>query len=388
MKAQAKIDEFIWVFLVGAIAIVVMLFAWGTPPEENGGNVTNITEYSNVFTVGLLPQDVPRNIRIGDFDVSFAIGSTTLSEKRNVEIKRSVFENKDFTMSGRIEQDMSLITSGFLIIDVLDTNSLGNLIVKVNDEVVFNQKVNPGEVNIPIDKNVLKSYNVIEVSTSGLGLQVWSTGYYKLERILFGINFFGNVEKVYDFQLYEEELKNFKSGEVAFTIDNRDGSGDLTVRMNGKILFRGVPSRIFRQSFDLFDVGLVKGINDIRFSTETGTSYKIDDAEVIITHEEVGSKSRSFSFSVSDSDYDKLKKGNDGRINFIILDSNYLGNLMVTIKDANGNENPADVIQSYSIGDEITIAFDKNDVKPGTNVVIFDVSGSGSFILSNLDIMV
>lgn len=384
MKAQA--DEFVWILLAGMIAIIVMLFAWGTPPKE--GNITNITEIREAFVVGSFPQDIPRNIRIGDFDISFAVGSTTISEKRNIQVKKGIFDSKDFSMSGRIEQDMGLVTSGFLIIEVLETNSLGNLVVKVNDEIVFNQKVNPGEVNIPIDKNILRSYNVIEISTTGPGWKVWSTSYYKLERIVFGINFFGNVEKIYNFQLYEHELTNFKNGEVVFRVDERDGVGDLTIRINGKIMFKGIPSSIFRESFNIFDVGLVKGINEIRFSTEKGTSYKIDDAEVIITHEEIGTKSKSFSFSVSDSDYDRLKRGYNGKIKFIIIDSNFLGNLIVTIKDADGVEHPAEIIQSYSIGEEKTITFSKNDVKPGVNIVTFEASGSGSFTISNLGITI
>ena len=168
LKAQGKIDEFAFVLLAGLVMIIVMLLIWGIPSEETGQNITegNITA---PFVVGSQPQDVPRTIRIGDFSVSYAAGSKIINEQNNVKIEKGMFNNKYHKYSVAIDEDMDPVTGGYVIIYVLDTNSLGDLVLKVNNNVVYSQKIEAGEINIPIDKTYLLSYNIIEISTTGPG---------------------------------------------------------------------------------------------------------------------------------------------------------------------------------------------------------------------------
>jgi len=384
-KGQAKIDEFAFVLLAGLIMIIAMLLIWGVPSEEGKENISeNIT---GVFVIGARIQDVPRHIRIGDFSVSYEVGSETLAEKRNMEVRKGIWEDKHETLSSEILKDMGLVTDGFITIQVLDTNSEGNLIVKINNQVVHDQKAGPGKVDIMIEKSLLKDYNVIDISTSSPGWKFWVTSFYKIDKVVFGINYFGNVEKHETFTVYESELQNFKSGVITFFVEDVSGTGDLNIEINGYTVFKGRPIRRFSKAFELFDVGLVKGKNTIVFSTEEGTSYNIDDAELTIVHEEVGQKSRTVSFYVSSSDYNQLKSER-GEIEFYILDTNYLGSLLVTITDARGYKNPARTIAEYSVGELKTVYFDSDDVRVGTNKVTFEASGEGSFVLSYVKINV
>jgi hypothetical protein len=382
-KGQGKIDEFAFVLLAGLIMIIVMLLIWGVPSEEVEENITE--DITGLFVIGARVQDVPRHIRIGDFSVSYQVGSETISEKRGVEVRRGILANEHESMSGEIKKDMELITDGFIVIQVFDTNSEGNLVVKINDEVVYNEKTGSGKINIPVEKSLLRDYNVIDISTSGPGLKFWVTSFYQIDKVEFGINFFGDVEKHETFVVYEEELQNFKSGLVTFHVDGTEGDGDLIIEINDYQVFKGRPITRFSRPFELFDVGLVKGTNTITFSTEQETSYQIDDAEIIITHEEMGQKSRTVSFYVSSSDYNQLKR-ESGKIEFYILDSNYLGSLLVTITDSRGYKQPTQAISSYSIGELKRVNFDSDDLRIGTNKVAFEASGEGTFVLSNVKI--
>lgn len=385
-KGQAKPDEFIWVFLAGLLAIIALLFAWGVPsPPEN---VTeNVTELRGAFIVGTEVEDVPRIIRIGDFSISYTVGSETLSTSKYIEVNRGLFEDETFSTSGRID-GLDAVTDGWIVIDILQSNSAGNLIVKVNNKVVYNQKTNPGRINIPVDKSLLNNYNVIQVSSGFPGLQFWATSVYRIEKMEFGVNIYGNVKKTHNFELFSTELKSFTDGEISFGVDERIGTGNLIIKINGKTVFNGIPSGSFSKSFELFDVGLVSGINTIEFMTEQDTSYKLDDAELTIRHKEKGEKSRSFAFTISDNDMQKLKKGVKGKISFLILDSDLVGTLVVRTTDTNGVEHQLDVIQSYSIGKRVTVNFDQNDVGVGRNIATFSVIGDGKFTLSNLEIVV
>ena len=387
MIGKKGLDEFVYVLAAGLLFIMVMLLWVGITPEVPE-NVTNITQITGAFSIGHYPKDVPRYIRIGDFSVSYAVGSEVIKTARSVEVRKGLFENKYYTMSGEIEQNMDLVTNGFIVMSILNTNAQGNLIVKVNDEKVFDQVVRSGKIEIPVDKDVLKDYNVIEISCSHTAWKFWSSTVYKIDKVEFGINFYGNLQKSESFLVHEDELKAFKSAEVSFRLDNYRGKGDLIISINDVTIFKGEPSLRFTQNFEAINVGLKKGINTITFSAESGASYDIEDAEIIIIHEEPGRKTRSFSFSVSNSQYEDLKAGEKGEIEFYIGDSNYLGSLLITITDARGNRHPTETIQSYSVGETITVEFDETYVDVGTNTVTFEASGDGSFVLSNVEIRV
>jgi len=383
-KAQGKIDEFAFVLLAGLIMIIVMLLIWGTSSDDTTTNITegNITA---PFVVGAQPQNVPRSIRLGDFSVSYAVGSKTINEQNNKNIEKSMLKDTRHKFSVVIDEDMDIVTGGYLILDILDTNSMGNLVVKINNNIVHDEKVSSGQTKIEINENNLLSYNIIELSSTGPGWQFWASSYYYIERIQFGINYYGDLQKQDTFTVYDDELRNFKSGSVNFYVTNSEGTGNLMIDINGHNVYNGQPTGEISQPFSIFDVGLFRGQNTVSFSAERGSSYEIDDAEIVITRVETGQKTRTVSFYVDSSAYQRLKT-RKGTIKFYIIDSNSLGSLLVTIKDSTGNKHPATTIQAYTIGQLQTITFDSSYVKTGKNYVIFEAAGDGSFVLSNLQI--
>ncbi len=369
-------DEFIFVLLAGLVMISILLVAWGIPPEE--GNTTITTEMKNPFSIGMFPKDVARQIPFGDFEVSYAVGSEVIGTKRDV----NVIKKEKFSMSGEIEQDLDLVTGGFLTIYVKETNQEGSLIVKLNEKEVFNQKVTVGKVEIPIEKGDLQDYNIVEISVSSSGWKFWVKPFYNLDKVDFGVNFYGNLEKAEEFQVYPEELRDFKSAEVSFKLKDYSGSGDLMININNHKIYKGQPSLDFHQSFDQYNVGLTSGLNSISFTVESGSSYDIEDSILTIIREESATKSRSFDFTVGSSDYnDNL----EGEINFYISDTDYRGNLLIAITDTSGDKHPVEAIQSYSVGDTKTVNFNKDFVNVGTNKVTFEAT-DGNFVISNVEI--
>ncbi|MFH8080328.1 MAG: hypothetical protein QXO84_00380 [Candidatus Aenigmatarchaeota archaeon] len=385
-KAQAKIDEFIWVFFAGMLTIVILIFFWGTPKLKIN-ETENVTQAREIFTIGSFDENVPRTIRIGDFTVSHTAGSQTIETKKYFEVSKGLFENKKFSFSSEIAENFDDVIDGWIELYVLESGS-GKLVVKVNNKVVYSQNTEPGKIRIAVEKDLLKNYNVIEISSSMPGLMFWSTSIYRIEKAEFGINIYGNVAKRYDFILYGSELKTFTGGELKFNLEEREGYGDLIIKINGREFFRGIPSGSFSKTFEIFDVGLVNGVNNIEFSTERDTSYKLDDVQIIISHKEQATKSKTFSFRITENDMERLKGGKKGRISFIILDSDFNGNLAIKIKDAKGQEHQLDYISSYSIGKTVNVYFGMNDVEIGTNYVTFSVIGNGKFTLSNLEVVV
>jgi len=231
-------------------------------------------------------EEVSRTVYIGDFTVSYAQGTETVKTESDIEVKKSMSQDKKTTISASITRDMDLVTEGSLVLNVFYTNNEGNLVVKFNDEVVYDNSPMPGEVVIPLSKNLLKSYNIIEISTSKPGWKFWTSSVYRIEKMELKIKYFGDIEREQTFEVYADELTNFKEGAVSFYVNSYEGSGNLKVEINGYTLYDGSRRGSFELSFDFAEVGLTRGMNTISFSTEKETSYEIEKAKIIIVHEE------------------------------------------------------------------------------------------------------
>jgi hypothetical protein len=224
-------------------------------------------------------EEVSRTVYVGDFIVSYAQGIETVKTEENIEVGKT-------TISATIERDISLITEGELILNVFYTNGEGNLVVKFNDQVVHDEVTNPGQLVIPLIKSQLKSYNVIEISTSKPWWRFWTNAVYRIEKMELRINYFGDIEREQTFEVYREELLNFKEGIVSFYVNSYEGPGKLKVEINDYTLYEGVRRGPFDLSFDFAEVGLTRGMNTISFSTEADTSYEIENAKIMIIHEQ------------------------------------------------------------------------------------------------------
>jgi len=231
------------------------------PTEEDGG------------------EEVSRTVYLGDFIVRYAQGTEVIMTERDFEVGKT-------TISVDIERDMDLITDGSLILNILYTNKEGNLVVKFNNEVLHDESTLPGELIIPLSKSQLKSYNVIEISTTKPWWKFWTNSIYRIEKMEFKIDYFGDIERKETFEVYRDELSNFKDAWVSFDVDSYEGTGNLKVEINAYTLYEGRRRGSFELPFDFADVGLTRGTNTITFSTEKETSYDIERAKIVIVHEE------------------------------------------------------------------------------------------------------
>lgn len=123
---------------------------------------------------------------------------------------------------------------------------------------------------------------MIEVSTSSPGWKFWTSSIYKIDKIDFVVNIFGNVEKKETFEVSRDEITNFKEGRVEFYVESYDGEGILTVKINDNKVFEDKRRGQVTFNFNFADVDLITGQNTISFSTEVGTTYSIQSAKIII----------------------------------------------------------------------------------------------------------
>lgn len=254
--------------------------------ESAEGGEVNIPVTITVTDISVTePTELSRTIYIGDFSVSYAEGTDIVLTERNIEVRKGISENRKTTMSASITRNMDMITGGSIIIYLEYTNYEGNLIVKFNNQVLYDQKVYPGEIVIPIEESLIRSYNTIEISTSSPGWKFWTSSIYRIDKFEFNIDYYGNVEKEEMFNVYRNELLKFKQGRIEFYVNSYEGDGKLIVKINDYVVHEERRRGPFQLIFYDVDVGLIKGVNTISFETEPGTIYDVENVRIILIHE-------------------------------------------------------------------------------------------------------
>jgi len=363
-----------------------MLVTWGGRPTEEG-NVTegNLTLVESVELVGIEERDVPKTYWIGKFEVRYGVGVEKLEERENLEIRKSLFSEKYARISFSIDRTRleNYVTSGYIVMDIDDTSFSGYLLVYINGKVV--KKISPtlGEISFQFPKDVLSENNILELRATSPGLKFWETNFFRVGKLMIGVNVYGIEEKTTTFDVSNIQIRNFKYAKLEFEVEDYRATADLTIKVNGNIIYSGVPEKFFEKEFELEELGLVEGTNTISFSTGRDGFYEIDDARLTIVHSTKTTKSIEKSFEISHNAYTRLKAGRKGKIKFYIKEVVHPGILRIKIRDSEGRINEI-FFQKFSTGMN-EVEFSSEDVKEGTNWVIFE-SPDGAFYIGKIQV--
>ncbi len=245
--------------------------------------------YISINTTKTPVVEASHSIYFGDFSISYSVGSETLASKENFEVSKGYFSDSPVNLVHETLSDekLNMITEGLISLVIDDTNSAGNLVIEFNGEVIFNKKVGPGSIEIPIEKSKIKKSNTITIRAELPGWKFWMNTVYKIRSVKFVISYQGANFKDFVFVLTENEVKNFKSGILSFRIKNYTlPLGDMTIEINNKLFYKGTPPLyIFSKEFtSLTEVPLNVGSNSITFSTEANSFYDIRDATLTIIY--------------------------------------------------------------------------------------------------------
>lgn len=225
-----------------------------------------------------------RSINFGDFAVFYISGSDTISERENLRVERGYFTDMPASFAAIVPQErLSMVTGGYLDIIVDQTNGLGNLIVEVNGNETFNQKVGVGETIISLSKGQIARSNSVVFKASSPGLAFWSSSVYTIGSVKFLVDYNGTSFKDLDFVLDNIELLNFKSAKLSFFVNNPESNvHNLMISVNDQLIFEGVPPSYFTKTFGS-EVNLNAVSNTISFSTDPDTIYNLQDVKLTIT---------------------------------------------------------------------------------------------------------
>jgi hypothetical protein len=268
---ERKIDEFVFVLLAGLVLIIMFMVGFPAIEQLEANQTVNMTNVSS--------GDITKFITLGDFTVSYSIGTETIDSKNNFDVYKSYFDEKSSNLLGSISDDkLSILKGATLTITVDETNNLGPLIVLVNGVEVYRNNFPVGTQIIPIDKSLLKSSNVVSITTDFSSWMFWRRSYYHIKSAKFEIQYQGSSFKDFTFYLDEKEFNKFKFGKLTFTLNPEGASttNNLLIKINNERFFYGIPPLI-SFSKEITKPFLRLGNNKISFSVDPTATYNLQD---------------------------------------------------------------------------------------------------------------
>lgn len=278
MPDGVKIDEFAFVLLAGLVLIIIMMVSFPTTEENITSNVT-----PNVTTI---KGESARFIKFGDFSVSYSIGTEVVDSRENEEVVKSAFYTRQINLLNSLtDEKLSIITEGLIQLIVSDTTSEGNLIVLFNDKEIFNKKVGPGEVNIKIDKSIIRKSNVITIKAEAPPWwKFWVSNVYRFRTVKFSVDYHGVSFKDFEFDMDYNEIQKLKYGRLEFSVKDFKAVDKLTIKVNNVPIWDRVPPlTFFRQEFGP-EMTLYPGKNILSFSAGPDAYYSLGDVTLIIVY--------------------------------------------------------------------------------------------------------
>lgn len=257
----------------------------GTISVVSGSNVQKVNLRVNVssFTVS----DVTRSIHLGDFPVSYLVGSQTVNQKSNFEISKGYFSEFPGTLVATMTPDTyNIVTGGQIVVNVGDTNGVGNLIVDLNGQEVYNQHASASQITIPLDKSQILKSNTIVLNAGTPGFNFWMSTVYKINSVELDVNVQGIVSKDISFQLTSDEVSKFEFGQLTFSISkyNPQALNPLTIKINNQVFFDDIPQLFtFSKTFGI-ETPLNVGANTISFSVQQAAFYQLSNVILTIIH--------------------------------------------------------------------------------------------------------
>jgi len=234
-------------------------------------------------------------VNLGDFTVSYAKGTETLDSKSDVTVYGGYFSNSPIMLTGNIDNEkLNIATDANIELAIGSTNGMGNLIVLLNDDEVYNGAAGEGTMSIPIIKDILKnSSNTVLIKAAAPGLAFWSSTTYDIQWAKFEVSYDGAFPKNFTFTLSADQISNFKRFALFWVVGKNTVKPvpEMKIKINNQIVYWKVPpyespflDTTFKEDMFGSKLALNDGENTITFSFDENAFYSVTDATLTIEY--------------------------------------------------------------------------------------------------------
>ena len=314
------------------------------------------------------------------FVVSYITEEKSFIEIKNFRAESGIFGANEYEkVFSLTEDELSQLSSTKLYGEIEDTNLYGRLVVGLNGEKIFSDFVMPGEAfEIPLNKSLFRDKNEFLVTSESSGWRIWAPTVYIIKQLEVKSDFMGEVSQSFDFYVSEEETP-LNMGRIILNFDEINGEGNLIVRVNGNLVFNNTPTLI--QWIEIENCSsLVEGKNTVEMVSEKDTEFTVRNAEIIIFWNREAKENLEMTIDLTSSQRDRLP----GEIKFKL--EKVFGtptSLVATIEDPDGNKHSVVVEGVLQEGRTVTIDLPKDYTGVGKNKIIFSVTGSGGYTITD-----
>lgn len=228
-----------------------------------------------------------RTILLGNFSIEREKASEKVFVKKEFEIFNSLFSRQDLKFEFFIPtEEMEKLIRIKMKIFIEETNQLGNLIILLNEEKIFDRKIS-GEVEIIVEKEKLKENNNVSIFTS-IPFQFWRASFYKIKEIEIEAFYEEVYSKTFYFSLEPYQAQNFLNLTISFVKTNPEVIENLIIKINDQIIYwKKPPLIIFDYTFskDILDKPIILfEENSITFELREKGKLSAENVKLIINY--------------------------------------------------------------------------------------------------------
>ena len=380
-KAQGGINAAVLVALIAGLIVLYIIFLPSVEREELlEGEVKKSKSVAEEESV-LLKEfpgrlDIIKDIEDKTIPNIFLFETTNAKELERINpfiARNGWFDKKAKSVNFRLD-DLENMDNA--ILSFAAKKHKGTLIIKLNDETIFENEILSETVEpIRLKKNLLKSENTLEFSASSVGIKFWSTNEYSLEniRIVGDITDRSRQEALNAFNLDGEEFFNIEKATLKF-IPYCKGVADvgaLDITLNGRNIFSAVPvcEDPYKQ---LVPTGIFNtGENRIIFKTNRG-SYSVE--QIRLEFETKEAKTKVFFFEINETLFNKIKNNNLDvtlTIEFVSDEENKRADLNINDQLSSIDQNKK--IFTKNIKDRIEEGNNFIEIRPRTRLEVVEI---------------
>lgn len=332
-------------------------------PEENE------TE-TKTFEVGI-NEEIKHILIASDAVVSFTAGKKTLLSENNITVKNGFGGRKIYEKTFSLKWPET-VEKAELDIEIHATNLYGALLVLLNDEVIYENVTRPGRITVELNISKLKENNKLTIFATSSGWRLWAPTTYILSFNLSA--YFFNLKKKELSFLIGKEAKTLKLLRFVWTVEKREGDGNLIARFNGKEIYRG-KEKAPMIDLDPKEYDVKEGENILELYTERDTLFHIKNLEAILFYQL--RETPSFTFNISEEDYSELSEKN---ATFSFTLAKIYGDVLsiaLKVTDSKGNKHRILLQGIIREGDSYEVKLTKKELSVGENKIEFEISGDG-----------
>lgn len=320
------------------------------------------------------------------FTVDFKEERIVFGEINRTDIAKGFLTDESRKINFNLtESQLDKVTRMDLNFTLLDSNYFGELLIELNDNLVYSKRPSScKEHRVEVNESLLEKHNELRISSESSGFRFWVPSIYQLKDFQVGISILGREIKEFTLPLKKKQADDFYLGRLVLNPKEFGGYGPLVVQANGEDVYRKTPENRGRPIWiDFKNASFVEGENTLSLFTGHNASYKFDSADFVYFWQTDEEKMTTKTIHVTSEQYSDLP----GEISFTIDKiEGSPESLDLRITDDEGEENLILIQETLREGKSISMDITKNELSKGENTIEFVVEGDGGFYISDFEV--